>query len=119
MYSPSHSLLFLLLVSQLEALGQFIQVLAVVQLHFGAAPKVILQLGHHSHLRLHAYVQTSQLFAQLHTNICRTNKQTELQYKASQRSAERMFSSATQMDVDSVLHGHLKYRDNRGIVDAS
>ena len=69
-------LLFLLLVACQEALGEFVQVLAVIQLDLGAPPEEILQLAHDRNLRLHPHVQTSQLLVQLAPNICRINKQT-------------------------------------------
>lgn len=55
---------------ELEVLGEFIQVLAVVQLDLCSLPEEVLQFRHDGDLRLHAHVQTSQLFVQLQPDIC-------------------------------------------------
>lgn len=70
MCKTTNLLLFLLLMPELEVLGEFIQVLAVVQLDLCSLPEEVLQFRHDGDLRLHAHVQTSQLFVQLQPDIC-------------------------------------------------
>lgn len=70
MCKTTNLLLFLLLMPELEVLGEFIQVLAVVQLDLCSLPEEVLQFRHDGDLRFHADVQTSQLFVQLQPDIC-------------------------------------------------
>lgn len=60
---------------ELEVLGEFIQVLAVVQLDLCSLPEEVLQFRHDGDLRLHAHVQTSQLLVQLQPDICNNTTQ--------------------------------------------
>lgn len=63
-------LLLLLLMSQLQILRELLQALAVVQLDLAASSIKLLQLLNERDLWLDAYVQASQLFIQLETNVC-------------------------------------------------
>ena len=70
-------LLLLFLVACQKTLGEFVEVLAVIQLDFGPPPEEILQLADDGDLRLHPHVQTSQLLVQLAPNICQIHTHTQ------------------------------------------
>lgn len=63
-------LVFLLLVAQLQAFGQLVQALAVVELNFAAPAEKVLELLDQRDLRFHAHVQASQLFVELQPDVC-------------------------------------------------
>jgi hypothetical protein len=71
--NPLAVLLLLLLVPQLYAPGHLVEGLAVVQLQFRPPAEEVLQLRDERDLRLHPYVEASQLLVQLQPYICKNN----------------------------------------------
>ena len=66
--------------SQLEAFGQLVQTLAVVQLDFAAPPEEILQLLDERDLRLHADVEKLELFIELLSDVCGRDEERKTEF---------------------------------------
>lgn len=66
--------------SQLQAFGQLVQALAVVQLDFAAPPEEILQLLDERDLRLHADVEKLELFIELLSDVCGRDEERKTEF---------------------------------------
>lgn len=73
----NHLLLSLFFVSQLEAFGQLVQALAVVQFDLATPPEEVLQLLDERDLRLHSHVEKLELFIELLSDVWRLGRETE------------------------------------------